>query len=281
MFAAHSRGESDVLTTGKLILSWARSVYEADLQTKRIEAIPGLNDEGFIYTQLSKIDEERFLYDKSYLENTIHEYNRKTHTSKLIRAGRKPTYIPEHGKFFFYYHNPETKQTRLYVADLKDPIASAREVGQGLNISPELSVIQVSRDEILFPEDSNEYKYYKIWRYNLVTAESKALPIKNCLPHIWRSATQQLLCFDMPKQRYYLTDLEGKKKEYLPKLGDALAATYIPQLDTLILGISRVQLVPPLGEVQDIWAYQFANGKMTKLLKVAPIGRSAAIWYEH
>jgi len=281
MFAAHSRGESDVLTTGKLILSWARSVYEADLKTQKMVALPKLDDTSAIYEQVSIIDDDRFLFDRWGTEREIYEYNRKTHTSKLIRAGRGPTYIPEHNKFFFYYHNPETKQTRLYVADFKEPITSARQVDKEEPEATLPPVIQVSRDEVVFPKPTKDLHNYITWRYNVVTAELKALPLQNCAPVIWRSATQQLLCADVPKQRYYLTDLEGKKKEYLPKLGDALVAAYIPQLDTLILGISRVQLNPPLGEVQDIWAYQFANGKKTKLLKVAPIGRSAAIWYEH
>lgn len=271
-------GETNLLSTGKLVLSGARSVYEADLQTKRIEVVPGLDNISFIYHQLTKVDDERFLY-ALYIDEQIYEYNRKTHTTKLVRTGSMPTYVAEHGKFVFYHHDPVAKRMKLYVADLKEPVTSAREVGQGLKIS-ESPVIQVSRDEIIFTEYVNEHKLYKIRRYNLVTHDLNALPLKNCYPAIWRSATRQLLCSD--KQGYYLTNLDGTDVQPLPELKDDIAEAYVPEYDTLILGKVRLELLPwPRGERHSVWAYHFKERKMVRLFKeTASGGKATVIWYE-
>lgn len=263
---------------GKLILSGARSLYEADLQDKHIVPIHGLDDQSLLYGQLSKIDDERFLFERGTPEQ-IYEYNRRTRIARPIRPGSRPTYIPEHDKFLFYQYDPVAKQTKLYEADLKNPVVSAREVEKGSFGYP-LPVIQVSRDSVVFPQASDRYGY-RVWHYNLVNAELKSLPLEDCLPYIWRGATRQLLCFDVPKRSYYLTSLDGKDAQYLPELGADIVEAYVHEHDTLLVGRVRLEIFPwPRGELHSIWAYHFEQRRMVRVLEeTASGGKATAIWY--
>ncbi len=282
---------TDTFTVGKLIYAEGASgqpVFEADLETRHRQALPGLEAPCIAeatcttYSQLSKIDADRFLFDKistvyaKSVEYSIYEYNRRTREIKYLRPGRLPTYIPEHGKFFFYdkSKNPAIKGSRIQIADLKDPLKSERELGERPIFNE--PIIQVGPDEIIF--DNAEDGHRKdIWHYNLVTNKLGLLTLKaDCKPKIWRSATHQLLCDR--KEGYYLTDLAGENVEDVGKLSRDYVITYIPEFDALLLGHTRMGWGKAfLAEVNDPWVYYFRSGKKTKLFKDASI--SAALWY--
>ena len=283
---------TETLTAGKLIFAEGASgqpIFEADLKTRHRKAVPGLEatctEEATctVYSQLSKIDADRFLFDKESIvyaksvEYSIYEYNRRTREIKYIRPGQLPTYIPEHGKFFFYdkSKNPAIKGSRIQIADLKDPLKSERELGERPIFNQ--PVIQIGPDEIIFANEEDGHRK-DVWHYNLVKDKLELLTLKvDCKPQIWRSATRQLLCYNSREQRYYLTDLAGEHIEDIGKPGD-YAISYIPEFDALLYSDTRMGWGKAfMAEVNDPWVYYFKNGKKTKLLKDALI--SAALWY--
>ena len=70
----------------------------------------------------------------------------------------------------------------------------------------------------------------------------KQLPIKNCLPALWRSKEKQLLCYDDIKENYFLTNLKGNNIEVLPLKKGMIPILYIPKYDKLLLNITTLRL---------------------------------------
>lgn len=274
--------EEPMSLTGKLVFACSTVIRQLDLKSSTVEVLHRSMNNSYdnteIYDIISKVDEDHFLFDET-LRHTIRLFDRRTGRASVIREGSAPTYLPKHRKFFFYYSDPamEPRGTRLYMAEFERPVESAKLIDQERHGSE--AVIPISPDEVVYPQ-ADDRDGNKVWYYHLVTGERRRLPLPDCMPKIWRSASQQLLCFDRPKQRHYLTDLRGEKVEYLPQLEDMIASTYIPKYDVLIGSIARFQLFPLKGEVYDIWAYDFKQERSVRLLTDAVAGLGSAAWFE-
>ncbi len=269
----YSWGEAMPLS-GKLVYGQSNAIYSLDLLMLE-DRIIYKERKGFsIFVHLTKIDNKCLLFEDEP-HHLIKELNLKTGAIKKVRSGYSPQYIVDHQKLFFYDALPDKAQVGLFVADIEDPTQSARLVHEGPFAMP-MQVIQASKDDVIFSQNNN------LLKYNIVTAVLDEVPIDNCtLPKTMRSATDQLLCFDASAQHYFLSDLKGEKVEHLPSLeGSSAAAFYIPEYDVLMFSKARLQLFPPMGEVNDIWAYSFMDNKNIRLQKNATIGLGAAVWVE-
>ena len=266
------RGESTALS-GKLIYGQSNTIHSLDLSTLQDRIVYAERNGFGIFNNLSKINEDSLLLEV-YTQNTIQELDFSAGTIKKVRSGSAPRYLAYHKKLFYYDRLPDKAQTGLFVVDVSDPVGSVHLVHQGPFFIPR-QVTQISRDEVMFQQREGE-----LYKYNIVTGVLSEHSISNCTwLEVMRSATGQLLCLDVPKKRYFLSDLKGEKSDVITDLdGSSAASFYIPEYDVLIFSKARLQLVPPMGEVNDIWAYSFKENKQVRLKKNATVGLGAAIW---
>lgn len=273
MMIVSSTGRSaEPLLDGKIVYASANSVYVYDIANQKTDLLYE-SAYGDMIDGLSRVDEKRILFHVFPVKNEIFELNTKTRAEKKLRNGSHPLYIPEHGVFFFYDRPAEAKQLGLYVAQLNDPIGSQRLVDKGPYVLPQ-QVIPVSRDEVVFLSGRNGHSQ-DAWKYNIVTEKLEPLPISNCRPQLWRTATNELLCLDLSTGRQFFSDLTGHKG------GDfkinIVAAMYIPGHDVLIGGKRRFSLFR--GEISDMWIYDFRRNRKSLLLENAPASLGSVTWF--
>lgn len=259
---------------GALVYVAANSIYDYDMEMRKADLLYEF-PYGTMIGSLSVVDDDRVLFYVYPTENDIIEFNLKTHTKKKIRKGSHPVYISEHENIFFYDRPEGTGRLGLYVAKLDDPVGSLREVDEGPYVLPQ-QVTQVSHDEVVFlsGRDSNSQN---LWKYNIVTEKLDRLPIENCRPQVWRTATNELLCLDLSTGRRFFSDLAGHKGEdYLAD--DLVPILYIPSCDVLVAGRARFQM--SRGELWDFIVYDFDANKESLLLKggAGPLGSAA--WFK-
>lgn len=269
----YSRGGVMALS-GKLVYGESNAIYSLDLSTLRDRVIYKEKEDFSIFVHLTKID-NKYLLLEDYPHNLIKKLDLETGSINKVRSGYSPQYIASHQKLFFYDGLPNKAQVGLFVVSIKDPTKPAHLIHEGPFSMP-MQVIQASKDDVIFSHRN------KLLKYNIISNELEELPIDNCtLPKVMRSATNQLLCFDSSAQHYFLSDLNGEEIENLPNLkGSSSAAYYLSEYDVLMFSKARLQLFPPIGEVNDIWLYSFKNNKSIRLQKNATIGLGGAVWVE-
>lgn len=228
--------------------------------------------EQYFYS-LSKIGDKKFLFDDSIDTNKsyINEFNIETGEIKKIIKGGYPFYMATHKKLFFVSSESNDKQSFFYVVDYNSHIQENKPITVGLTGSVIERPIQVSDDEVIF---SNANKPGEIIMYNVVTNQSKILPIQNCdHPYIWRSATKQLLCRNT-KTLYFLVGLDGKNIEKIEFSFDDSAVSanmYLPKYDKLLFNRREAFF---LTEHDNLWLYDFKTKTKQRVLKATGIGDS-------
>jgi hypothetical protein len=125
-------------------------------------------------------------------------------------------------------------------------------------------LIQVSDSEVVFLSHAED----ELSLYDIKTDKTTVLPIKNCpCPAVWRDKTKQLICYDREKNEYFLTSLDNKRVEKLPFEYDT-PVLYIPKKDKLIMMVGSIYVgIHGMGEVDNLWVYDFATGKKELLSK--------------
>lgn len=231
--------------------------------------------------KLTKVTSNKFMFEEGPITEpfTIKEYDMKNRASVTLRKGRLPTYIPESNNVFFYDYSKDSKEKWLFVSVL-DAMGTARKVTKaplpkrlpnGILYSLLTPVVQISPDEVALVGDDEQ-----LWIYQISESNLKPTGIKHSFPKMWRSQTQQLICYDWELNEYYQVDLKTKQREELPQLKGFHGLTYIPKHDVLVFEKGGWQF--PIAERHDIYAYSFKNQKRVKLKSHASI--SSGIWFE-
>ena len=287
---------SNLLSSGHIVYSGyakkAAAILSMDINAKKIKTLyenTGLLPE---MSSISKIDDDWILFGmrtfgkdfegseglikdatqgkrlKTFLKhfgdakNTIIKLNIKTGEVVSLRSGSAPLYMPAYKKVLFLLSSGE----EFYNGGLC--VANINEINKTKFITKSPTqynhLIQVSDSEVVFlSHDEDELSIY-----NVENNETKVLPIKNCpCPKVWRDKTKQLVCFDREKKEYFLASLDGKRVDKLSfKRGTPVL--YIPKEDRMIMTVGSIYAgIHGIGEVHNLWVYDFVTGKKDLLSK--------------
>jgi len=194
-----------------------------------------------------------------------------------MRSGRLPTYIPESKTVLFYDVDEKSGGTWLHIVDMKTPdishkIAKAPAdiiLPNGLPYPLVTQPLQISGDKIIFVGyDQN------LWIYQIKSSRLTPTNIKKCAPQVWRSRSQQLVCYDWESQEFYQTTLAGHAEKF-PQLKGAYGLVYIPSDDVIVYGKARLKML--VSEAHDIFAYSFITKMQVKVRTNSNI--TSGIWF--
>lgn len=196
----------------------------------------------------------------------------------LIRPGRSPTYVEEQKKIFFYESSNESGVWLMVAEEERgDPVRrvakapAAKLLPNGLHLELIAPAVQVSADEVVFVGEDQQ-----LWRYQIGQGTLSPTGIRECRPQGWRSRTQQLLCYDWNTWEAYAIDLKTKRRERLPIPERSYGLLYVPSLDLLIYGKTRLYFF--VTETSDIFAYSFHSRRQITLQKHAHL--ASGVWLE-
>lgn len=269
--------------TGKLVLGGSSDMGVLDLKTMQFEKLCNSEDRRCWGTEsFTKLNNHSLLFNSN--KSQILEFNLQTKSIRVVSEGHTATFIPEHQMLFF------SISPQLWLAEFDgNTIKSARSI---TGVFYANRPIQISNDEVVMMDNDESRQIYK---YNITDSSKVQLPIQQCVPYVWRSQTKQLLCYVREMKQFVLTGLDGKHWEYLPEFGGnnkqflwfgALNYTpllYLDKFDVLILSTRRwdFSFRDPLGEDEDIWAYDFKTKKMDLLLKGQWVLQGSAVWFDN
>lgn len=269
-----------VIPSGYLVYGEAQGLYKINLRSCQIKQL--YSDQLGIFTKISKMNNQKFLFLQDGPEVlSIKEFDLSDNSTRLIyKLGASPYYNAVHKVVFLNYIPSYEEGPYLYVANFNNStITGMKKITKGSSYTNEISVIPVSNDEVVFNymNSSSNISYF-----NITTGELKQLPINNCqYPHIWRSKTKQLMCFDTKKQQYFFTDLSGKNVEDVKIKSNFLPILYLPEYDEFLYTKISFGFYPTLDpEKGSLWIYDFASGKSQKICDNIKIGTGDAAYYE-
>jgi hypothetical protein len=255
---------------GKLLFGWEGRLTFLDLRS--LKTSTAYDEEMALPPRITKVSDTQIVYTSQV--DRLSELDLETKMSKELGRGDAPTYVPEHKKIFFVSGGPNHSRPVLYLADIANPRETATVVEKGPYAIGGY-VIQVGPDEVVFPGFGESAGI--VWHYNIVNRELGTLRMpKNCVPVLWRSRTKQLVCFDSKDKGYLLTDLKGERIEYVEGLKGTYAVLYIGELDVMIYGKTAAKFFPP--ERKDLYAYSFASGESSLLMKGAHVYNGNAVY---
>ncbi|MGB9428263.1 MAG: hypothetical protein WCC11_00025 [Gammaproteobacteria bacterium] len=191
-----------------------------------------------------------------------------------------PAYLPKHKSIVFY-----CRDNQLCRMSLDDPDYPA--VGDiSANLDKEVGdygyypIVTISNDEVVYATNNSMAKYY-----NLSTGQVGYLPFKKkCVPLLWRSKTQQLLCFVyQPKPRYYFIRLDGMDMQLAVNF-DGWPNIYFPDYDTALAGGLKLRWYFP-DPVPHEWSILRSYNLMTGAVDVFASGSweyvGGAVWFSN
>lgn len=267
----HNSNSEAMTLSGTLVYGQANSIFSFDLANSKRRTVYEEKKDFSMFQRLSKIDNENLLVEDSAY-NFIKTIDLATGAVETLRSGNGPVYISSHKKVLFYDVVPEKSKIGLFIADINSPEKTAVLIHEGPFSIP-TQVIQVSKDEVVFYYDKG------LWKYNIHDGKTVQLEIENCSSlQVFRLATKQLLCFDSSAQRYFLSDIEGNNVESISVLKPFSSAivVYVSD-DVLIFSKARFQFIPLLGEVRDLWVYDFKNGDAHLLKENVPASLGSVV----
>lgn len=278
------RGEANL--SGRLIYTNGGKYIDAlDLDALTREILYEGQYDGINIQSITKIAAGKFLFSECDGLRKPHcllkEFEVAAGTAKTLRPGRMPVYVAQSGSVFFYdSSSKDAGEEWLFVAE-RNALDTARRIAKaptakllpnGLSYELETPVVEISPDEIVFVGEDRQ-----LWIYQISTSRLTPTGVHNARPKVWRSWTQQLICYDWESEEAYQIDLKTKRTEKLPFLKKAWGIVYIPHTDTLMYSESRLYLF--ISETSDIWAYKFGTGER---VKVQPhVAMATGIWLEH
>lgn len=272
----HVELSGDLIYTGR-----GKDIGLIDLDSMEYQVIYEGMHHGTTITRLTKVTADKFIFEECPVTEAcvLKEFDMSSRTSKTLRTGRMPTYVAESNKVFFYDSSKDDKKEWLFVSDW-GAMDTARKVAKapapkvlpnGLRYPLMTPAIQISADAVaLVGEDE------QLWVYHISESKLEPTGIKHSFPKVWRSQTQQLICYDWELKEYYQIDLKTRRSDKLPQLKGTFGHTYIPKHDALVFGEASLHFL--ISERYDIYAYSFEKRKRVKLRSHASI--SSGFWLE-
>lgn len=270
-------------TSGAYIWASANRIYKWDAVRNKRTVLAALPD-GMQIGALTKINADQLVFSAANIAGPGSPYTIKNYlwlfdlsTGKLerLRVGSAPTYVSLGHKLFFYAYNQRDKDLDLYSSDFHGAITNAKVIHKGAFVNPS-PVIQVSRNQIVLDYDVERVPR-QVFDYDIDTGKWRKLPIQECSPVLWRSATKQLLCTKGDSFHYYLTGLRGDRRRGFGGWGAAVFSAYIPSLDAAIA--IRPRALSTSGR-NDAWVYYFKTGKWRKIIRGISAAQGSAVWVE-
>lgn len=226
------------------------------------------------FVSIDRMDSSRFLIgSREDRGSKVEVLNKQGLALRWLRSGERAVYMPKHQKFFYF------ERTRLFLADINVPEKGVPIAADKGEFDWDSRIIPISDDEVVFAirGDAGVSPPY---RYNLVTNHLEQLPFhRPCVPSVWRSASQQLICWDSKADKNYLISMDGQRLEDLDNLPKGSPILYIPQEDVLLLMGLRLRLLP-LSEEYPLWAYSFKTNHKEELLTSFPVRAGDLVWVE-
>ncbi len=188
-----------------------------------------------------------------------------------------PVYMKKYKSVVFYCG--KNRLCRAPVDDINNGVVvdpnGAQDAGLGgLWYYP---IVPVSDDEVLYAANNDRAKYY-----NLATDKVGYLPLAKCVPQLWRSKTQQLLCLAFkPKAHYYFIKLDGTGKAHAPNFGGT-PAIYLPRFDTVLVGDLQLKWhfpYPIPTEWSILRAYNLKSGSVDSFASGSWVYQGGAVWF--
>lgn len=284
VFFVDSRGaamRSPASMAGAYIWASANRIYKWDAVQNGKTVLVALPD-GMQIGALTKINADQLVFSavniagpgSPYtLKNYLWLFDVHTGALKKLRPGLAPTYMATRHKLFFYAYSHRDEGFDLYSSDFHGAIADAKVIHKGSFVSPS-PVIQVSRNRLVLDYDV-EKATHQVLAYNIDTGKWHQLPIRDCSPVLWRSATKQLLCTKGDSFHYYLTGLGGNHRRDLEGWGAVVFSAYIPSLDAAIAMRPRAFST---SERNDAWVYYFKTLKWRKIIRGVSAAQGSAVW---
>jgi len=284
VFFVESRGAAmrpSASMSGTYIWASANRIYKWDAVQNKKTVLAVIPD-GMQIGALTKINADQLVFSavniagpgSPYtLKNYLWLFDVHTGALKKLRPGLAPTYVATRHTLFFYAYNQRDKGFDLYSSDFHGAIAKAKVIHKGSFSSPS-PVIQVSRNRIVLDYDV-ERAPHQVLDYDIDTEKWHLLPIQDCSPVLWRSATKQLLCTKGESFHYYLTSLEGDHRKKLKEWGAVVFSAYIRELDAAFAMRPRAFST---SEHNDVWVYYFKTGRWQKIVRGANAAQGSAVW---
>lgn len=256
---------------GVLIYGFGDTIYQLNLSNKQRKILYHMQYASI--GQLSKIDQDHFLFSLNLDNDYIAIFNRKTGQVKKLRQGGESIYMPKYKKILFNYSPSFSVGPGLYETDMADLVHTARRVSGSVSMVGNYKLIPISDDEVVLQTSGSPPP--TAWSYNLKTQQFKAFS-NNCYPSVWLQGKNKLLCGSTEGYRF-LTDLKMSYIKKLPLNHSELVDLYIPSSNTLILSVTAFRM----GEVSDLWFYNLTTGKKGLIMKNNGFGPEDGIYYSN
>lgn len=213
-----------------------------------------------------KPNEVLVYYQHNAFGKTIYRCDQSTPQLTKVFDGSYPVYFPKTNSLFFFALNKDINKWGLYSSNnFKDKEFITADVFTSMPVVP------ISDDEFIYTtSDDHDASMYK---YSLSTKKTAALKISNCtFPVLWRSKTQQLLCFDRKQEAYFLTSLNDTNHTYLEFKSGLLKSGFVPVFYSASDDKLFYTRVSPFSEAHDLYIYDFKTHKKTFVLKNSSAG---------
>ena len=236
--------------TGKFVYPVGKQILMLNLaQTKKgFEKIYKSHHRVPHMSALTKVDEMTFLFHECNAlgKCAIMKYDFKTEKVRQVRSGTRPTYISSTKEILFYDREEKNGEQWLYKQKLdmsnkpekitRAPPSKTMPNSDGFKFPTIEQPIVLSPDEALVVGEDT-----RLWRYRVSDTSLQPTGIEDCIPRLWRSKEEQLLCLDWNTRKYYWLGLEDKtKKEMDASLKHASGFVYVSETDSLIYHRVRV-----------------------------------------
>lgn len=184
-----------------------------------------------------------------------------------------PVYMPKYKSVVFYCGDKQLCRVPLGHSDAVTVIDDNSQ-DEGLGGSGYYLIVAVSDDEVVYATDNGTAKYY-----SLATGKVGYLPLGQCVPQLWRSRTQQLLCaIFQPKIHYYFIKLDGTGKARTPNF-DGAPVNYLTKYDTVLVTAPQLIWNPVPYEWNMLRSYDLTSHKMYKFASGAWAGQGSVAWF--
>lgn len=207
-------------------------------------------------------------------------YNRFTGTLVPYRIPARyhglgmPIYMPKYKSLLFYCVDNQLCRVPIDNPDdvsIVDDGSQDKGVG-GYGYYP---IVSISDDEVVYGTNNDTAKYY-----NLATTKTGYLPLRKCVPQLWRFRSHQLLCAVFhPNARYYFVKLDGTGVTHAPNF-NGMPAFYMLNYDTVLAGGSELTwefLLP--SEWSALRSYNLTNGSVHKFASGSWAYQGGVIWF--
>lgn len=196
---------------------------------------------------------------------------------KKIASIIMPIYLSKYKNILFYCSDSQLCSMPINNPKAVSVVDTANAHDGGFGGSGYYPIVEISDHEIVYSTDNGTVKYY-----NLNTKTAGYLPIGKCIPQLWRSKTQQMLCLVFePKAHYYFIKLDSSDKEPAPDF-DGMPAVYIPYSDTVLAGGGKLRWKfpdPIPYEWSELRAYDLKNNSVTDVSSGSWVYQGDTVWF--